>query len=234
MSEQPSKLQEPESPRHGYRGDGSGANQPFLPAGLTVALSREAGSRGTSIAKRAGEKLGWQVYTQDLLEYVAQEGTARQEVIDNLSPAALHWVEEQLQHLQSTETFTRHPSLLDIARMVLALGATGEILLIGRGAGCILPRHSTLQARVVAPWDDRVAYMGQWLRLTREEAAQQVRRRDERRAEFLETHFHRQATDVYQYDLLLNSSLLGEELSAELLVQAARAKAAALATGIVA
>ena len=156
---------------------------------------------------------------------------ARQEITDNLSPAALHWVEEQLQRLQSDETFNRHPSLLDMARMVLALGATGEILLIGRGAGCILPGHSTLQVRVIAPWDDRVAYMGQWLRLTEEEAAQQVRRRDERRAEFLETHFHRQAADVYQYDLLLNSTLLGEELSAELLVQAARAKAAALATG---
>jgi cytidylate kinase len=232
MPEHLSQLRETESPRHGYRGEGSGASHPFLPAGLTIAISREAGSRGTSICKRAGEKLGWQVYTQDLLEYVAQESTSRQEITDNLSPAALHWVEEQLERLQSDPRISLHPSLLDTARLILALGASGEIILIGRGAGCLLPRHSTLQVRIVAPLEERVAYMSQWLGLTPEDALKQIRVRDQRRAEFIQTHFHRQAADVYQYDLLLNSTLLGEELSAELLVQAARTKAAALVAGI--
>ena len=65
-------------------------------------------------------------------------------------------------------------------------------------------------------------------RLTREEAAEQVHLRDRRRADYLKKHFHRDVTDIYQYDLLLNSTYLGEELSAELLVQAAKAKAATL------
>jgi cytidylate kinase len=225
MPEHLSHLREPESPRHGYRGEYAAADHPFLPAGLTIAISREAGSRGTSIAKRAGEKLGWQVYTQDLLEYVAQETTVRQEILDNLSPAALHWVEEQLERIQGDAAISLHPSLLNTARLILALGATGEVLLIGRGAGCLLPRHATLQVRIVAPLEDRVAYLSQWLGLTGEEALEQVRLRYQRRADFIQTHFQRQVTDVYQYDLLLNSTLLGEELSAELLVQAARAKA---------
>ena len=66
--------------------------------------------------------------------------------------------------------------------------------------------------------------MGQWLRLTDEEAAERVRLRDARRAEFLATHFHRQPGESHQYDLLLNSSLLGEELCAELVAGAARAR----------
>jgi cytidylate kinase len=229
MPDHLSQIREPESPRHGYRGEV--ANQPFLPAGLTIALSREAGSRGTSIAKRAGEKLGWQVYTQDMLEYVAQEPTVRREAIDQLSPAALHWVEEQLERLEA-EGIAGDAADLDIARLILCLGATGEVLLIGRGAGCILPSHATLHVRVVAPLEARIAYMSQWLRLSHDEAAQQVRLRDQRRAEYIQSHFHRQAADVYQYDLLLNSTLLGEELSAELLIRAARAKAAALVANI--
>jgi len=52
--------------------------------------------------------------------------------------------------------------------------------------------------------------------------------RDQRRAAFIATHFHRQPSDVYQYDLLLNSSFLGEEVCAELIAAAARAKLAAL------
>ncbi|HYV38816.1 MAG TPA: cytidylate kinase-like family protein [Gemmataceae bacterium] len=217
-----------QSPLHGYRGDRDRANQPFAPTGLTVALSREAGSRGTSIATRAAEKLGWQIYTQEMLEYIAQEATVQEEITAALSPPALEWVEQQLTRLQNSPRNGVHPSVLDMARVVLSLGATGDMFLIGRGAGYILPRPSTLHVRVVAPLDDRIAYMSQWLRLTREEAAEQVKLRDRRRIDYLRSHYHRDATDIYLYDLLLNSTLLGEELSADLLVQAAKTKAATL------
>jgi cytidylate kinase len=112
--------------------------------------------------------------------------------------------------------------------MVLCLGVKGEAVLLGRGAGYILPAATTLHVRLVAPLPDRIAYMSQWMRLTEEEAAEQVRLRDTRRGEFIETHFHRKPGDIYQYDLLLNSHLLGEELCADLIVQAAQAKHAAL------
>ena len=113
---------------------------------------------------------------------------------------------------------------MDLARIILALGAQGEVVIIGRGAGCILPAESTLNVRIVAPLNDRIAYMSQWLRLTEKEAAEEVRLRDSRRAEFIPTHFHRQPGDIYQYDLILNSTLLGEDLVAELIARAARAK----------
>src|SRR5262245_61340808 len=81
-----------ESPRHGDQGDrGKTTTKPAFPAGLTVAISREAGSRGGSIARRAGERLGWQVYPQELLEYIAQEGAFRQELLDNVSAESSVW-----------------------------------------------------------------------------------------------------------------------------------------------
>ena len=215
----------PQSPLHGFRGDR--APPPLargVPAALTVAVSREAGSRGYSIGKLAGQKLGWPVYNQELLEYTAQEGPFRQNVMDNLSADALRWADARLDQLLREEAISEHPSVRELARIVLALGAQGEVLLIGRGAGALLPTESTLHVRVIAPREDRVAYMSQWLRLTLDEAAEQVRLRDQRRADFLKTHFHRDPADLYQYDLLLNSSLLGEERCAELIAQAARAK----------
>jgi cytidylate kinase len=216
-----------DTPRHGFQGDRAPPSPgPAAPASLTIAISREAGSRGGSIARRAGSKLGWQVYTQELLEYIAQEGQTRQDLMDATLPAGLQWSQDRLEILLRQENLSQHPSIANLARIVLALGAQGEVILLGRGAGCILPSPSTLHVRIVAPLADRIAYMGQWLRLTLAEAAEQVRLRDARRAEFIETHFHRQPSDLYQYDLLLNSSLLGEELCAELIAQAARAKLA--------
>jgi cytidylate kinase len=217
-----------DSPRHGFRGEkplpplASG-----VPASLTITVSREAGSRGSTIATRAGQKLGWPVYNQELLEYIAHEGAFRQNFAENLSAPAVKWAERCLEKLLREQNMSQHPTLIELARVVLSLGAEGEVVLIGRGAGFILPRESTLNVRIIAPQEERIAYMSQWLRLPTEEAAEQVRLRDERRAQFLTTHFHRHPTDIYQYDLLLNSSLLGEDLCAELIVLAARAKLAA-------
>src|SRR5438132_799586 len=84
-----------QTPRHGFRGDLI-EPVPALPWGLTIAISREAGARGATIANRAGAKLGWQVYSQDLLEYIAQEGTFRQDLIDHLPAGADAWVQEQM------------------------------------------------------------------------------------------------------------------------------------------
>jgi cytidylate kinase len=213
-----------ESPRHGFRGERPLTSGDRVPGSLTIAVSREAGSRGSSIATRAGQKLGWQIYNQEVLEYIAQEGTFRQDIVENLPAPAARWVEEQLERLLREQSLSQHPSIIDLARIILALGAQGDVILVGRGAGLILPHESTLHVRTVAPLPDRIAYMSQWQRLTEAEAAEQVRLRDTRRSEFIATHFHRQPGDVHQYDLVLNTSLLGEDLCAGLIAQAARAK----------
>lgn len=214
-----------DSPHHGDRGARHPLTSETMPTGLTIALSREAGARGGTIGRRVARKLGWQVYDQELLEYVAHEGPLRQELVDQLTPAAAAWVEARMELLLREQIVSPHPSVVQIVRTILALGSHGKVVLIGRGAGSVLPQKSTLHIRIVAPLEDRIAYMSQWLRLTVEEATERVRLRDARRAEFLATYFHRQPTDVYQYDMLLNSSLLGEDRCADLIVQAARDKA---------
>ena len=220
-----------ESPRHGFQGDrGATLSAPVTPSGLTIALSREAGARGGAIGRRVGQKLGWQVFDQELLEYMAQDGVVRQGVLDNLKPAAVLWAEERLQQLLREQNLSQNPAILTLARVVLALGTHGEAVMIGRGSGFILPRASTLHVRLVAPLEERIAYMSQWQRLPMEEAAEMVRVRDERRVDFLQTHFHRSGGDVHQYDMLLNTSLLGEDVCAELIVSAAQARSAQLTT----
>jgi cytidylate kinase len=223
-----SMTEQSEAPLHGYRGEVDDPPLQGESAGLTIALSREAGSRGGSIAKRAGEKLGWDVYSQEMMEYIAQDPTVRQDLLTRLTPAGQQWIDEHMNQLLQEQNMSRNPSILDLARLVLSLGAQGSVILLGRGAGLILPSRSTLHVRLVAPLQDRINYMSQWLRLTEEEAAEQVGNRDHRRADFLMTHFHRKPSDIHVYDMVLNTSLLGEERCAELIVAAAKAKMSAI------
>jgi cytidylate kinase len=118
----------------------------------------------------------------------------------------------------------RDPNLTELARVILAIGARGDAIIVGRGAGCLLPPTSTLHVRIIAPLADRITYMSQLERLTREQAAEQVKLRDTERASFIEEHFQRRPADIYQYDLVVNSSLLGETLAAELITRAAKVK----------
>jgi cytidylate kinase len=209
-------------PRHGFQGDrGAAPAARAVPQGLSITVSRESGARGGTIARLVATKLGWQVYDRDILEYMAQDTVVHQGILDSLSPAAAAWVEARLAELHDESNLAGDPAIENLARLVLALGAQGEAVLIGRGAGCILPRESTLNVRIVAPLPQRIAYMAQWMRLSVPEATEKVRSRDERRAEFLRAHFSRSPGDVHQYDMVLSSTMLGEEGCAEVIAQGA-------------
>jgi cytidylate kinase len=221
--------QSTQSPQHGFQGNRTHrAGKTSFPAALTIAVSREAGARGGTIARRVGRKLNWQVYNQELLDYIAQEGAFRDNLFASLPGEAPAWAEDQTQRLSAQDQISKEPAIVNLVRTILAVSAPGEVVLLGRGAGGVLPRKSTLHVRLVAPLEDRISYMSQWLRLTMEEATEQVRVRDHNRTQFIQTHFRRQPGDIYQYDLVLNSSLLGEDICVDLIVQAARAKQAQL------
>jgi cytidylate kinase len=188
---------------------------------LSVAISRELGARGGTIARLVAEKLAWQLYDHDLLEYMAQNPVIRQGTGEELTVPCQQWIRTRLDQLDQTCRLAEYPDARHLAEVVLSLAASGQVVMVGRGAGCILPRETTLNVRIIAPLADRIAFIGQWQRLSTGEASERVRQGDERRAEFVQKHFRRTIGDTHQYDLVLNSSLLGEDGCADLIARAA-------------
>ena len=133
------------------------------------------------------------------------------------------WANQQVEQLSAARPAVA-PDLTELVRLVFVLAARGEVVIVGRGAGFLLPAESTLNVRVIAPPAERVAYMGQWLRMTAAEAAAEVAARDRVRAELHQAVADRDPTDPTQYDLVLNSGRLGEAATAELIVQAVKSK----------
>lgn len=212
-----------ESPLHGFQGNRARTAMPIIPLAPTIAVSREVGARGGEIARRIAKRLGWQVYDRDVLEFASQDPTAVASVLAELPPEAETWIDGRVRFLQQHDVLSNDPTFERVARLVLALGAKGEAIFVGRGAGFVLPRETTLHVRVVAPLPDRIAYFCQWLRLPREEAAEQVRVRTEKREKVLAACFHLPSNGII-YDMELNSSALGEELCADLTIAALQSK----------
>jgi cytidylate kinase len=212
-----------EVPLHGFRGDAEAA-RPARPRGLTVALSREAGARGTTIARKVAEILDWQLFDPDTLDYLAQDDTARAQLLADVPPDAMAWADTRLAQLQRAHELGTEGEAVRLVRLVLAVAARGNVVIVGRAAGFLLPRETTVHVRIIAPLDARVAYMAQELRMTRPEAAEEVRARDERRARFLDRTLALDASDLTAYDVVVNSDRLGVEGAAQFVGWAVRTK----------
>lgn len=210
-------------PLHGFRGEAPPARATH-PRGLTVALSREAGARGTTIARKLGELLGWQVFDQELLDYLLVDESGRAQLLADVPAGARAWADAWFDQLRREHRVNTDPETEGLVRVVLAVAARGDAVVVGRGAGFVLPAETTLHVRVVAPFESRVSYIAQTLRLSRAEAAAEVRHRDDRRARFLTRTLLRDPPDATAYDVLVNSTRLGVEAAAQVIGWAVRTK----------
>lgn len=212
-----------DAPRHGDQGEAVQPGQ-FHPAAITIAISRETGARGGSIGKRVSKKLGWSYYDQELLNYLCQGERLEDEIITGLTPEAREWVGEHLAQLKHENRLSKDAREQDLAQLILAIAAKGKTVIVGRGAGALLPANCVLHVRILAPLEDRAAWIRQIHRLTRDQAYDFITRQDKQRAGMLDAHFKKSARDTDVYDLLLNSSRLGEQGCASVILEAARQK----------
>ena len=189
-----------------------------------ITISREAGSRGSGIARLVGVKLGWTVYDQELLEYIAHEVHLRMGVFESLDEPTFDWSQGWLARLLGNQWQNQEDYIVLLAKVILAIGLHGEAIIVGRGAGCILPRDRSLNVRLIANDPDRISYISQTERLTPLEAERHMREKDEQRRTFVRKYFRRESADPHEYDLILDSSMLGEETCAEVIVAALRGK----------
>jgi cytidylate kinase len=211
------------APLHGYRGDAPDEAS-AQPRGLTVALSREAGARGTTIAHKLGDILGWQVFDQEMIDYLIVNDAGRAQILAELTDGGRAWVEARYRKLVGERGLKVEQETENLIRLVLSVAARGDAVIVGRGAGFLLPAETTLHIRIVAPFESRVNYLAQALRQTKDEAAQEVRTRDERRARYLTRSLLCNPSDPTVYDVIVNSSRLGVEGAAQFIGWAVRTK----------
>ena len=83
----------------------------------------KSGRAAARIGRRLARKLDWQVYDQEMLEYMAQDTVVRQGVFDALSPAATEWVETHLEKLLREQNLSQQPSIENLARVDSARSA---------------------------------------------------------------------------------------------------------------
>ena len=192
---------------------------------LSIAISRETGSRGESVAKRTAELLGWQLIDQEALEYITQNTSYQTGMERPLSERAMDWIESRVSELAEQGPIGTHPEIVPLVRVILEVAVNSQCVILGRGAGCVLPERSKLYVRLIGPEKNRIAYVAQVERLSLPDAAKYVRQRDDARRRFITEKLGRPPTEIDQYDMVLNTAQFGIEGCAHLIVAAAKQRA---------
>jgi cytidylate kinase len=186
---------------------------------FTITLSRETGTGGTEIAQEVGTRLGWPVYDHKLLERIAQDAGVRASLLESVDEHRGTWLKEAFEGLFGAPYISEPAYVHHLVKTVLALGAHGECVIVGRGAAFILPAASTLRVRLIAPSWHRVATLSQRQGIDRAEASEKVLALDKERTGFVRDYFQHDSRNPHYYDLVLNTARFSVAECAELIVE---------------
>jgi len=178
----------------------AGAPPPF-----TIALAREAGAKGSTIAQAVGARLDWPVYDKELLQRIAEEKGLQARLLEGLDEKYIDWLTATMRRLCAVPTPDSYVYLKPLLQVLATLSSQGHCIIVGRGAAVVLPVETTLSVRLIAPRPMRIAHMQEKLGLSPAEAERWVDQTDRERNRFLKEHFHHDPSDAHQYDLVLNS-----------------------------
>ena len=157
---------------------------------LTIAISRQAGALGKTIAQSVGRRLGWPVLDHELLEQMASEMHIDVRLLDNIDEQHVPWLVERLEAFSSIPYVSESAYVRQLLETVLSVGARGQCIIVGRGAAHILPPPLAIRVRLIGELADRAQVIMRELSTTLDDAERQVKALDQRRVAFVKNHFH--------------------------------------------
>lgn len=173
---------------------------------FTIAISREMGTPALEVARQVGERLGWPVYDREVPARIAEELHLPVAVVEDIDERRQSWLLECLESFGSRRGLSEGRYFRYLISVIRSLGQEGRCLIVGHGAGFLLPQQQTLRVCLVGDRQDRIAAFSRARRLDRGTAARQLDQINRERSCFLREHFHVDPSQPRNYDLVLNTS----------------------------
>lgn len=202
-----------------------------------VTISRMYGSGGGEIATRLARELGWQLVDHEILSEVArrlgiteEEAEAEDERGEGLIERILNAMRASYPSDFAVATPVSVQNSAEMYRealrsVVSAAVEARHVVIVGRGAQVLLAgRRDVLNARIVAPLEERVRYVATREGLDEAAARDRIQLKDRDRVRYLQSQFHRDVNDPLLYDLIVNTAVLDLNRVVELIVLALAGK----------
>ena len=190
------------------------------PGPRSVTLSREPGSGGRLVAKGVAERLGMDLFHQEVIQEMAESAQVSSRLMETLDERGLSVLEDWITSLVNDRHLWPDQYMQHLLRVVATLGRHGNAVLVGRGANFILPAEACLRVRVIAPMAFRVEQVARNFDLNPEDARRRVIRTESNRRAFVRKYFYADISDPVNYHLIVNTGAMGIEQSVETVISA--------------
>src|SRR6266567_4493790 len=217
-----------------------------------ITISREYGSGGGEIAARLARRLSWQLVDHSVIEQTARELEVNEtevekhdeDYVENDRPGILDRILERLtpsapmtggggifiRPSSPGETLAYQETMRNI---ITAAATAGHVVIVGRGGQVLLAdKRDVLHVRVVAPLEQRVAYVVRREGLDTEAARKRVQAKDQARTRYMQTQYHSQHEDPHLYDLVINTAVLDLDSTVNQICLALEGKASRLSVPV--
>lgn len=182
-----------------------------------VTISREMGSGGSIIASALADKLGYTLVDgETILKEAEKHGLSHEavETADEKPPAFVESLDARIE-----------VDIHRIQQIILEYALRGNVVIYGRGGQDILDGvESVLTTRIIAPVELRVERWAEREWLDPDLSRILVRKSDQQRDGFIKYYFDRDWNDPSNYDLVINTAKISEEMAVDLIILALKEK----------
>lgn len=186
-----------------------------------VTISRQYGSGGRYIGKKLSEKLGIPCYDEKLIDMVAKESGFAQDFVaekgERMTGSLLFNIASSLSFANNVFSTNNGVTLQDEIyftqnRIIKELADKGPCVIVGRCADYILrEREDCLNVFIFADNESKIERAEKYFNITREEAPAVLKKKDKARANHYKYYTDQEWGMASNYDLCLNSGLIGIE-----------------------
>ena len=180
-----------------------------------ITISREPGSGGRIVATVLAEKIGFDLFHQEIINEMAESAQVSSRILKTLDEKGLSVLEEWITSLVDNRHLWPDQYLRHLMKVIGTIGKHGSAVIVGRGANFVLPPEGRIRVRIVAPLDVRVENVSSNFEVSVEDAKRHIIRTESERRAFIRKYFNADITDPINYDLVLNTGTLSIEAAAD-------------------
>lgn len=193
---------------------------------IIINIGRQFGGGGLGVAYELGKKLGIPVYDKELIAKAAQDSGFSKEIFEESDEKKRLFSLSSIfaSRFSDTENYMSDRGLFKMqSETIRKIAEQGSAIIVGRCSDYILrDMECTLDVFLTSPLEVRAARIAERSGLSLEEAEKLAEEKDRNRAEYYNYYTFTDWGVASTYDLCLDSSVLGIEGTADMIIEFAR------------
>lgn len=191
---------------------------------IVINIGRQFGCGGLEVARVLGQKLEIPVYDNELITKAAQESGFSAALFKESDETRTSFSFRNWFGVNSSNDYTSQGGLFKIqSDTIKSIAEQGSAIIVGRCADYILRGNkNTLNVFLTASEESRIERISRREGISKEKAEEMLKKKDKERADYYNYYTFGNWGVASTYDLCLDSSKIGIEGTADLIIDFAR------------